>query len=129
MKTALVVPGTRESLTNARYRALFPQLLPMSTAYLAAVLERDGFESVIIDQVPAGYSNHELVERLVREEPSLIGCSLLTTTVPNVKEIISLVRARLPGVPIVVGNHHATLFADEILSSGLADFVVRSEGE
>lgn len=129
MKTALVVPGTRESLENARFRELYPQLLPMSAAYLASMLEREGFESLIIDQIPAGYSNAALVARLVREAPSLIGFSLLTTTVPNVTEMVELVRRELAGVPIVMGNHHASLFADEILRSGLADLVVRGEGE
>lgn len=129
MKLALVVPGSRAAVENATYRELFPQLLPMSVAYLAAVLEEDGHETVIIDQVPARLDNAGLVRRLLEEQPDAVGVSLLTTTVEYALEMIALLRQRSPDLPIIAGNQHATMFSEELLVHRAADYVVRGEGE
>jgi len=129
MKVALIVPGSKAAVTNPRYRALFPHLLPMSAAYLGAVLERGGHDVVLIDQAVRCMSNQELVATLVREKIDVAGISLLTTTVSNVLDLVSILRKELPGVPVVMGNHHASLFAQDLLANGIADLVVRGEGE
>ncbi len=129
MKVALIVPGSKAGVTSPRYRELFPHLLPMSAAYLGAVLEKGGHEVVLVDQVVRRLSNADLVQVLRRERVNLVGISLLTTTVSNVLDIVALIRKELPGIRILMGNHHASLFAQDLLANGVADFVVRGEGE
>jgi len=101
----------------------------MSVAYLAAVLERDGHQTTIIDQVPERLDNAGIVARLQEENPDALGVSLLTTTVEHALELIRLVREWRPELPIIAGNQHATMFADDLLSHQMADYVVRGEGE
>jgi len=129
MKVALIVPGSKAGVSNPRYRELFPHLLPMSIAYLGAALERDGAEVVLIDQIPRRFSNPEMVSFLKAQNPDIVGFSLLTTTVSNVLDAVQLVRAELPNAKIVMGNHHASLFAQDLLQNGAADIIVRGEGE
>ncbi len=129
MKVALVLPGSKAGVSNPRYNQLFPYLLPMSAGYLAAVLEKEGHDVTIYDQVPRRLSNEELVQVLKRDAPELIGFSALTTTVTNILELVKGIRAEMPGTKIVWGNQHATLFADDVLTNGYADFIVRGEGE
>lgn len=129
MKVALIVPGSKAGVSSARYRELFPHLLPMSAAYLAGTLEQDGVEVLLIDQIPRRLSNQDLARLLEREKPDVIGISLLTTTVSNVLEMVKLLRSHVPTAKIVMGNHHASLFADDLLKNGVADIIVRGEGE
>lgn len=129
MKIALVVPGSRAAVENARYRELFPQLLPMSVAYLGAVLEQDGHEAVIVDQVPERLNNAGMVVRLLEEAPDAVGVSLLTTTVENALDMLGELRKQRPDLPIIAGNQHATIFADDLLTNRAVDYIVRGEGE
>jgi anaerobic magnesium-protoporphyrin IX monomethyl ester cyclase len=129
VKITLVVPGSRAAVDNARYRELFPQLLPMSVAYLAAVLEEAGHETSIIDQVPARLDNRGLVSRIIEEQPDAVGVSLLTTTVEHALEMVGLLREQQPELPIIAGNQHASMFADDLLLHRAVDYVVRGEGE
>jgi len=129
MKVGLVVPGSMAGVNNPRYRELFPHLLPMSVAYLAASLEKGGHQALCIDQIPRRLTNADLVALLKKEKADLIGFSLLTTTVANVLDTVAIVRRELPSVPIVMGNHHASLFAADLLENRAADYIVRGEGE
>ncbi|MBM4353038.1 MAG: radical SAM protein [Deltaproteobacteria bacterium] len=129
MKVALIVPGSRAGVISPRYRELFPHLLPMSIAYLGAVLEKGGHQVILIDQIARRLSNSDLVQVLKHEQVAAAGFSLLTTTVSNVLDTVALIRKELPAVRIVMGNHHASLFAQDMLANGAADLIVRGEGE
>ena len=129
MKVALIVPGSRAGVNSPRYRELFPHLLPMSIAYLGAVLEQDGVEVLGVDQIPRMLSNQELVNFLKSEKVDVAGFSLLTNTVSNVVEIVDLLRKDAPEIKVLMGNQHATIYADDILQEGQADLIVRGEGE
>jgi anaerobic magnesium-protoporphyrin IX monomethyl ester cyclase len=39
------------------------------------------------------------------------------------------VRHRNPGIPIVMGGHHPTLFPEQVIASPFVDYVLRGEGE
>lgn len=129
MKVALVVPGSKASVQSARYKELFPHLLPQSVGYLAAVLERDGVDVIVVDQIQRMLSNEDLVYHLQAEGVDIVGFSLLTNTVSNVVEMVTFLRKQMPEAVVIMGNHHASLFSKEILEDGLADIIVRGEGE
>lgn len=129
MKVALVVPGSKASVESLRYKELFPHLLPQSIAYLAAVLEQDGVDVIVVDQIQRMLSNQDLVYHLKSEGVDIVGFSLLTNTVSNVVDIVGFLREQMPEATVIMGNHHASLFAQEILQDGLADVIVRGEGE
>jgi radical SAM superfamily enzyme YgiQ (UPF0313 family) len=129
MKVVLIVPGSKAGVTNPRYRELFPHLLPMSIAYLGAVLEKTGAKVLLIDQIARRMTNADLAAFLKHEAPDVIGFSLLTTTVSNVLAAVALIRKEVPKARIVMGNHHASLFAEDLLKNHAADIIVRGEGE
>lgn len=63
-------------------------------------------------------------------DPDLVGITTFTTTlVPCVLDLAQEIRERNQQVRIILGGHGATFIADEILSSGYVDAVVRGEGE
>lgn len=132
MKIALIVPGAR-STTDPRglkkYERLFPHLLPMSIGYMGAVLEREGYEVLLVDQIAQQLSNEDMVDLVARARPDVVGVSVLTAAASNVAALGPLLRTALPEAFVVHGNHHASFFAEETLDAGFADAVIHGEGE
>jgi anaerobic magnesium-protoporphyrin IX monomethyl ester cyclase len=129
MRIHLIVPASRAVLGSRIYARFQPCLLPMSLAYLGAVLRRDGHDVTLRDQPADLRSNERILDEIQRLQPELLGLSVLTESWSNVVELVQQVRSRWPEMRIVMGNTHAAFFADEVLAKGYSDFVVRGEGE
>lgn len=129
MKVILINPSSKLAETNRRYRRFIYPHPPMGIASIAAVLEKRGIEVILLDQYANRMSSKELLEKIKEEMPQIVGFSCLTSVMSNVRAIINQIKA-LPGnIQIVLGNIHPTMFADELLKEGVADIVVRGEGE
>lgn len=111
------------------YSRFVPPVAPSGIAYIAALLERNGFEVIVIDQYANKMSNEELSIRINAESPRLVGFSCLTPVISNVKALVERIRFYKKDIKIVLGNIHATMFAGELLDERIADIVVRGEGE
>ncbi len=129
MRVALLNPDSRLRQDSSQLRRFVAPVPPLGLAMLGAVLEADGFEVTLLDQVASEVDNAALLDRLRRERPGLVGISCLTPVMGNVAALVAGLRRDLPGVPVVMGNTHATVFARELLSQGLCDAVVHGEGE
>jgi anaerobic magnesium-protoporphyrin IX monomethyl ester cyclase len=129
MRVYLLTPASTAVLISERYATLEPALMPMALAYLGAVLRQDGHQVALRDQAAVTWPNARVIEEIRSFGPRLVGISALTGAWANTLELIQGVRRALPGVPLVLGNTHATSFAQGILERGLADFVGRGEGE
>jgi radical SAM superfamily enzyme YgiQ (UPF0313 family) len=71
----------------------------------------------------------ETLERLVAErQPDVVGLSVMTFQRRTALRAIELVRALRPGVRVVVGGYDPSL-ASDAYTGGVADFIVRGEGE
>lgn len=66
---------------------------------------------------------------LVQGCPHLVGFSCYIWNHAYVRQVLQRIRVIAPGVRIVLGGPEASRRAEEILSCGVADFVVRGEGE
>jgi anaerobic magnesium-protoporphyrin IX monomethyl ester cyclase len=107
-----------------------PLLLPLSLAYLAAVLKREGHEVKVID-CPACEINHEqLKKELSTFDPALVG---ITSTTPNIVSALksaSAAKEASPDIKVIIGGPHVTFRDKETLTENPAvDVVVRGEGE
>ena len=88
-------------------------------------------EVAIADLVLVQSSVQATVERLVRDvDPDLVGLSVMTFQRVTARRIIALIRARKPGVRIVVGGYDPSLAPDAWTHPAIGvDFIVRGEGE
>jgi anaerobic magnesium-protoporphyrin IX monomethyl ester cyclase len=129
VRVYLLTPASTAVLRSERYARLEPALMPMALAYLGAVLRQDGHQVALRDQAAVTWSSARVLEEIRRFEPDLVGISALTGAWAETVGLIRGLRQVLPGVPVVLGNTHATTFAHGILERGLAEFVVRGEGE
>jgi len=116
-------------LQSRTYAVLEPALMPMALGYLGAVLQRAGHQVRLKDQAATLTPSDEVLDEIAAFEPQVVGISVLTGAWHSVVKLVEVLRQRMPGVRVVMGNTHASCFAEEIIGEGHADFVVHGEGE
>jgi len=129
MTVFLVNPLSLAGKDNIKYARFVPHFPPTGLAYIAAVLEKNGYRVIIEDQHASKISNENLLEHIRREEPQVVGFSCLTPAISNVKILTDQIRGFGKNIKIILGNLHSTLFAHQLLAEGIADIIVRGEGE
>jgi anaerobic magnesium-protoporphyrin IX monomethyl ester cyclase len=107
-----------------------PLLLPLSIAYLAAVLKKEGHEIKVIDCPACSIDHEKLKGELEAFSPELVG---VTSTTPNIVSALKSAAASkeaCPGAKVIMGGPHVTFRDKETLSENAdVDIVVRGEGE
>lgn len=98
-------------------------------AYIASVLRNAGHEVSITDAYALQLSQDDIMQLLKKQNIELLGISCLSSSFDIITGICKTVREKFPAIKIVCGNLHASLFADEMLKSNIADFIVHKEGE
>ena len=117
MRLALINPG--KTGTNTA--------IPLGLASMAAFARDHGHEVFVKDMEvePDG-----LDEFLLRNQPEVVGVSVLTYPYLMVQNIIKMIRKTLPGCIIVMGGAHVTAVGAEALEdTPEADLAVLREGE
>ncbi|MFN8062879.1 MAG: radical SAM protein [Vicinamibacterales bacterium] len=91
----------------------------------------DGHRVAIADLVLVQDAVGPTVDRLVDElQPDLVGLSVMTFQRRTAGRIIRRIRARRPGVRIIVGGYDPSLAAEAYEADDMGvDFIVRGEGE
>jgi radical SAM superfamily enzyme YgiQ (UPF0313 family) len=125
-KTKIALVNT-PLLEGVAHHPLFP---PIGLAYMAAVLEQNGFEVKIMD-CPVCEINHEqLKAELTSFEPTLIGITSMTPMIPSALKSARVAEEACPDAKVIMGGPHATFADKQILTEEAAvDIVVRGEGE
>jgi anaerobic magnesium-protoporphyrin IX monomethyl ester cyclase len=103
---------------------------PLGLGYLAAVLERDGYEVGIFDfSLKPEMPLEDHVRRVCDFDPHVVGITAMTSVYHNALETATLLKAYL-GRPIAIGGPHPTVYPNRVLAeSPVIDYVVRGEGE
>lgn len=129
MRVLLLIPPTDLTKSYGELKSFSNPQPSIGIAYIVAVLKEDRHEVKVIDAYVSGYSLVEILNLIQRHAPDVVGISVLTPSAEVVYEISRNIRTLFPQIKIVMGNMHASLFSDEILSRNYADFVVHREGE
>lgn len=129
MKILLLNPASELVLESKECRRFFAPIMPLNLGYLAAVLQKNGFDVVILDQFAKRLTSAEVLAEVAKQRPDVIGASLLTPVCDSALRLFSDIKSQLPDIKIAVGNIHASLFYEEMLKSQLVDFCVLQEGE
>ena len=122
MHVLLIHPPIREDA--------LPCNLPLGLAYVAAELKRDGIRYSVFDanvERLSGSWLDKLAARVRWGQFTHIGISAITHQYRYVETIVSLVRAQLPDVPIIVGGPISVLGTR--LAEWLKVFVYHGEAE
>jgi radical SAM superfamily enzyme YgiQ (UPF0313 family) len=123
-KVALVTSPLLQKRGN---HPLFP---PLGLAYMAAVLEQNGFEVKIFDCPVCEFDHDKLKAELESYQPTMVGIGSMTPTIESALKSARLTKEVCPDAKVLMGGPHATFAGEEILASEKAvDIIVRGEGE
>jgi len=110
-------------------KSLYFNSPPLGLAYIAAVLERDGIRVGLIDAAVEDLSVEQTVDRIREFAPDLVGLTSTTNFFCNAEELAHLIRARCPGVKILIGGPHVASTCETVLEDPAFDFACLGEGE
>lgn len=101
---------------------------PMGLWSIGTFLVEAGYEVFLLDgAVDKDYKQH--LRELLKNHFIFAGISVMTPQIPTALEIAGMIRSQSPGLPIVWGGVHVTLFAKQTVESGYADIGVVGLGE
>lgn len=137
MKVLLINPHYPGWIVNKEF------ILPLNLLYLAGALKAAGHSPEILDlnvykpwlkgddSVSSLYCQSLIENKIADSKPGLIGIGcMFSGSFPVVLEYTQKIRKRFPGIPIVIGGIHPTLYSTQILQNcGSIDYVVLGEGE
>ena len=99
---------------------------PHNLLCVAAPLDKAGYKVRIIDQRVEPDWRESLAQE-IKTHPVFVGISAMTgTQIKYAMEVASIVR-RYNHTPIVWGGPHPTLLPEQVLATGLADYVCKGE--
>jgi len=126
MKFSFVCPSPAPE-TKGKIEAPWP---PLGVLYCAGALMNNGTEVSVLDQAARGLSSEQVLKWVKKENPDILGFSVLITSYRQALNLAQQVKEENPDLLIVFGNYHATFNAERILSKyPFVDVVVRGEGE
>ncbi len=103
---------------------------PLGMLYCAGVLMKEGIEVSLLDQAVKGFSFQRTLDWVKKEDPDVLGLSVLHSAAKEAPKIAECVKGENPNIKIVMGNYHATFNAERILKKyPCVDVIVRGEGE
>ena len=124
IKVALVIPPTLDM------GKMWCPNLPIGLAYLAAVLEKAGYELALIDCQALEIDHKTLGTKLASFMPDVIGITSVTPFIQSTLLAARVAKENCPNTPVVLGGPHATFMDSQILNEHPdVDVIVRGEGE
>jgi len=107
-----------------------PPFIPLGIGYLAAILEKNGYNVTVIDCQAQKLTLNEVENELHKRKPDIVGVTSTTLTYKPALEIIKVAKKALPNCLAVIGGSHVTFWDHEALEEcPQLDVVVRKEGE
>ncbi len=103
--------------------------IPLGVYYLASYARRAGHDARVIDGEAQGMTPSVVAEKAREWRPDIVGISSTTVAFHRALETAREVKARIPGLPVVVGGPHVTALRGDVLSDPEFDFAVYGEGE
>jgi len=129
MKVSFINPGPNETLLKGE-KTMTAACPPLGILYLSSTLINKGIEVSVLDHAAEGISIKKVVDWVIKEDPDILGLSVLISSSLTAPKIAEEVKKRKPGIIVVFGNHHATFNAERILRKyPFVDVIVRGEGE
>jgi len=105
-------------------------LPPLSLAYLAGILNREGIEVKILDFLVTQYRPRKLRQELEEYRPQLVGATCVTLNYPIATRMLKVCKALDPNIITVIGGPHVTFALEEtLLQAPWIDAIVIGEGE
>jgi len=105
------------------------RLPPLGLSYVAAALEKAGFNVEILDNYLLQKPIDDVKQMVSRLNPEIVGITCSSASYPRCVETAKAVKEALPSCKVVVGGWHPSYIPDSMLQHPEIDYVVMGEGE
>ena len=105
------------------------RLPPLGLAYVAAALEKSGFQVEIYDNYLLERSIEEVKSEIRKRSPDIVGITCNSLAYERCLEMAKAAKEAYPSCRVVVGGPHASYMPQTLLEHSEIDFVVIGEGE
>jgi anaerobic magnesium-protoporphyrin IX monomethyl ester cyclase len=105
------------------------RLPPLGLMYVAANLEKHGFQVQMLDNYLQKKTTDEVKQTVAQLNPEIVGITCGSATYRRCVETAKAIKEVLPNCKIVVGGWHASYMPDSLLEHPEIDYVVMGEGE
>jgi len=117
---------------------------PLGIAYIAAVLEKQGYEVKILDALACGWdkerveegikytglTSDEIADKIKNFNPHVVGIAFLFTSQAREAHKVAAIAKKInPHIFVIAGGAHATTLPHHVLADPCVDCVVIGEGE
>ncbi|MBN1354239.1 MAG: B12-binding domain-containing radical SAM protein [Candidatus Omnitrophica bacterium] len=104
--------------------------IPYGMASVAGVVEKLGYEAVIIDGDAENLTFQDTIERVIRENPDFVGSTCMTATMDTTTKFYDKLKESLPACKVIVGGPHVSALPTRTLREcNSIDYVIKGEGE
>lgn len=128
MRVLLINPSF-EFKKLGRFNRFMSPMPCIGLAYIAAVLEKNNIDVEIIDDFAMRMGITGILNIVKNKRADIVGISCLTPSAPIVFSIATSVKQYNSKIITVLGNVHASVFAEDILKTKAVDVIVHGEGE
>ncbi|MBR0270488.1 MAG: cobalamin-dependent protein [Methanobrevibacter sp.] len=115
--------------TNSKYKFLGVVAPSLGIGYMAAVLEKNGYDVDVLDASALELSYDEIGEEILKRNPDIVSISALTPTIGVALDSADKIKNVKPDTVVVLGGYHPTFEYKSVLEEPSVDIVVRGEGE
>jgi anaerobic magnesium-protoporphyrin IX monomethyl ester cyclase len=105
------------------------RLPPIGLMYVAAALEKAGFQVQMLDNYLQNKTADEFKAHIAKINPKIVGITCGSATFRRCVESAKAIKAALPNCKIVVGGWHGSYLPETLLANPEIDYVVMGEGE
>lgn len=129
MKVLLINPPDNLEKILGRAKQFVPVLEPLGLFYIAASVKMAGYQVEVLDAFAANMSVQEVKESVSKGKPDVVGLTAFVSNGDIVYEIGRWIKMNFPEILVVIGNTHASVYAETYLRNGCCDCVVHGEAE
>ena len=115
--------------TNSKYKFLGVVAPSLGIGYMAAVLEKNGYDVDVLDASALELTYDEIGEDILKRNPDIVSISALTPTIGVALDSADKIKQVKPDTIVVLGGYHPTFEYESVLEEPSVDVVVRGEGE
>ena len=127
MKFVFINPS-RDIAAKNIWRIINSENPPLGLALLSAIWDAQGHTSQIIDAAALQLKIPEIIA-MINPVTDFVGITATTPEISRALVIARKVRETFPGIKIIMGGVHPTVFHEELVRDKFCDMVVRNEGE
>ncbi|MBU0758001.1 MAG: B12-binding domain-containing radical SAM protein [Nanoarchaeota archaeon] len=122
--------GEKILLINPSYQPHWSRCEPTGLLYLASFLEQYNLKTDILDLNVTSCSDEDIIYKVMKENYRVIGITAITRQANQAYKIGKALKQNFhERIVLVYGGVHPTLMSKEAFEIGMADYVVRGEGE